>query len=109
MDRHHGAQDPHNKGNTAIRSTLKDFATYGNLVVTTNKLASETRQRLAAKPPEEPSENDLIKEEMAVAAMGAKHTETQLLRANRFVLLTVDDTLTLVFASEKAVRSFGVP
>lgn len=60
----------------------------------TNKLASETRQRLAAKPPpEERSEHDLMKEEMAVAAMGAKHTETQLLRANRFVLLTFDGTL----------------
>lgn len=75
---------------------------YGNMAVKASKLVSETRQRLN-KTVAEPSEQDLLEEEMAVAAMGAKHTEHQLLRASRLCLVTSrahQDCCCFVFLTE---------
>ncbi len=63
------------------------MATYGSMVVMAGRLASETRQR-RNKTTAEPSEVDILEEKMAVAAMGAKHTEQQLLQASRLGVLT---------------------
>lgn len=56
------------------------------MAVMASRLASGTRQKLK-KTAAEPSEKDLLEEEMAVAAVGAKHTEQQLLRASRLGLM----------------------
>lgn len=77
------------------------LATYANMAVMANKLTSKTRDRLP-KTESEPSEQDRVAEDMAVAAMGAKHTEQQLLRASR------SDTVTffnLRYADDAARRS----
>lgn len=56
------------------------------MAIKASRLASDTRQRLK-EAAEEPSEQELMEQEMAVAAMGAKHTEQQLLRASRSGLM----------------------
>lgn len=71
----------------AARGRLGKMATYGSMVVMAGRLASETRQR-RNKTTAEPSEVDILEEKMAVAAMGAKHTEQQLLQASRLGVLT---------------------
>ena len=71
----------------AARGRLGKVATYGSMIVMASRLASETRQR-RTKAIEQPSEVDLLQEKMAVAAMGAKHTEQQLLQASRSSALT---------------------
>lgn len=67
------------------KARLRNVVAYGNMAVMAGRLAAGTRERLK-KASEEPSEKDLLKEEMAVAAMGASHTEQQLLRASRLGL-----------------------
>ncbi|CAM9351426.1 unnamed protein product [Ectocarpus fasciculatus] len=54
------------------------------MVVTAGRLASEPRQR-PENAVAQPSEQETLETERAVAAMGAKHTEQQLLRASRDV------------------------
>lgn len=71
----------------AARGRLGKVATYGSMIVMASRLASETRQR-RTKAVEQPSEVDVLQEKMAVAAMGAKHTEQQLLQASRSSALT---------------------
>eukprot|EP00903_Cladosiphon_okamuranus_P014008 g13027.t1 len=68
-----------------VKARLRNVVAYGNMAVKASRLAAETRQRLK-KATEEPSEQDRLQEEMAVAAMGASHTEQQLLRASRLDL-----------------------
>lgn len=68
----------------AAKGRLGKMVNYGSMVVLAGRLASETRQR-RNKATAEPSEVDLLEEKMAVAAMGAKHTEQQLLQASRLV------------------------
>ncbi|CAB1121601.1 unnamed protein product [Ectocarpus sp. CCAP 1310/34] len=62
----------------------RKLITYGKMVVTAGRLASEPRQR-PEKAVAQPSEQETLEKERAVAAMGAKHTEQQLLRASRDV------------------------
>ena len=64
------------------KAGIMNVVAYGNMAIKVSKLASHARQKLT-KATEEPSEQELLEEEMAVAAMGAKHTEQQLLRASR--------------------------
>lgn len=72
------------------------LVTYANMAVMASKLTSQTRDKLG-KVTSEPSDQDRRAEEMAVAAMGAKHTEQQLLRASRLGALTTLSTLTTLF------------
>lgn len=70
----------------AARSRLRKVVAYGNMAVMAGRLASGTRQRLE-EAVAEPSKRNSLEQEMAVAAMGAKHTEQQLLRASRLGLV----------------------
>eukprot|EP00752_Nemacystus_decipiens_P011903 g10554.t1 len=71
---------PTRKANATAR--LRTVVACGNMAIKAGRLANETRQRLK-KSADEPSEQQLLEEKMAVAEMGAKHTEQHLLRASR--------------------------
>ncbi|CAN0482240.1 unnamed protein product [Ectocarpus sp. 12 AP-2014] len=83
-------QDPSEQGpgpserTNAGKCGPRKLITYGKMVVTAGRLASEPRQR-PEKAAAQPSEQETLETERAVAAMGAKHTEQQLLRASRDV------------------------
>lgn len=64
------------------KARLRNVAAYGHMAIKAGRLAAKTRQTVT-KAAEDSSERDRLKEEMAVVAMGASHTEQQLLRASR--------------------------
>ncbi|CAM9804273.1 unnamed protein product, partial [Scytosiphon promiscuus] len=76
----------------SARPRKEKLTTYANMAVMASKLTSHTRNRLT-KAASEPSEQDRVAEKMAVAAVGARHTEQQLLRANRDVRGQLDRAL----------------
>ncbi|CAM9783784.1 unnamed protein product, partial [Hapterophycus canaliculatus] len=76
----------------SARLETAKLVTYANMAVMANRLTSQTRLRLSTSG-SEPSEQDRMAEEMAVAAIGAKHTEQQLLRASRDIRGQLDRAL----------------